>query len=496
MKKQLLILLAISILFSGCQKDLKESNSNLLKNELKSLITNENNQFKDLKSPSSQRIAAKAQSTLATTSSSGCNLVLHQQSSTFDKLNVIDPTANILYLGSLLDGNSIQLGTYSPIFMDASYTRKSITFSASIQGINSSNIKKTIIPALSDFRVAMLDITNSPIVGEQPANLTYEIKKVRSKSELESSLQTNLNIGHWASITANLNENKMTEKNYFIVKIFQKFFSADIDIPTDGNLFNKPAQYPSNISPVYISSIDYGRSAFMLFESSYDSTRVSQFLNSTLNFWKIGSSVTLTNDQKDILNEMKVTGSIIGGSSTEAAKTIEGGNAFLDYVKNSSNMTVNSRGAIIAYTLRNANNHQIYRTVFNGDYYTKECKNSLGLKNGDFIKNTSNGFYMFMFEGKLRHIDKDATLDGLFVGARGMSRGVTQQQINDIDVGNPLLIDNGLIQLPDGRVFFREGNYVRHINSLPIFNLYRFNDRAIKRVSNLNAYIVGPVIYK
>lgn len=494
MKNLLLILFSFSIFLTSCQKDLQESN-NLLKEELKSLVTNENNQFKDLKSPLSQKKGTKAQSTTTTSSSGGCTLVLHQQSATFDRLNVIDPTANILYLGSLLDGKSIQLGTYAPVFMDASYVRKPITFSASIQGINSASIKKTIIPALSDFRVAMLDITNSPIVGEQPANLTYEIKKVRSKSELESSLQTNLNVGHWASITANLNENKMTEKNYFIVKIFQKFFSADIDIPTDGNLFNKPAQYPSNISPVYISSIDYGRSAFMLFESSYDSTRVSQFLNSTLNFWKIGSSVTLTNDQKNILNEMKVTGSIIGGSSTEAAKTIEGGDAFLEYVKNSSNMTINSRAAIIAFTLRNANNHQIYRTVFNGDYYTKECKNSLGLKNGDFIKNTTNGFYMFMFEGKLRHIDKDATLDGLFVDARGMSRGVTQQQINDIEVGDPLLIDNGLIQLPDGKVFFREGNYVRHINSLPIFNLYRFNNRAIKGVSNLNAYIIGPVIY-
>ena len=483
-------------MFISCQKYAREINGSLLNEKSKSLITNENNQFQDLKSPSSQRITLKAQTSTSSTSTNGCSLVLHQQNSNFDKLNVIDPTANILYLGSLLDGESIQKGTYSPIIMDPSYTRKPITFSTSIQGLNSSQIKKTIIPALSDFRVSMAEITNSPIVGEQPANLTYEIIKVRSKSQLASSLQTNLNVGPWVSITANLNEDQMTEKSYFVVKIFQKYFSSDIDIPTDGNLFNKPAQYPSNISPVYISSIDYGRSAFMLFESSYDSTKVSQVLSTTLNYWKVGASVTLTNDQRTVFDEMKISGSIIGGSSTEAAKTIEGGQAFLDYIKNSSNMTINSRGAIIAYTLRNANNHQIYRTVFNSEYYTKECKNTLGLKNGDFIKNTTNGMYMFMFEGKLRHIDKDATLDGLFVGARGMSRGVTQQQINDVEVGNPLFIDNGLIQLPDGRVFFRENNYVRHIISLPIFNLYRFNDRAIKQVSNLNGYIVGPVISK
>lgn len=494
MKRIIPIITSLFLLIS-CHKDISENLSED-SSEL-TILNNNNNQFKDLKTPSTtnQGLALKAQSNVLSTSTNGCTVTNHQQSTTFDKLNVIDPTANILYLGSLLDGKSIENGTYAPVFMESTYVRKPITFSVSIQGISSSEIKKTISPILSDFRVAMLNISNAPVIGEQPANLTYEIRKIRSKSELESSLQTNLKVGTWANITANLNDTEMMEKNYFVVKIFQKYFSADIDIPTDGNLFNKPAQYPSNISPVYISSIDYGRSAFMLFESSYDSTRVSQFLNSTLSFWKAGASITLTNEQKNVLNEMKVSGSIIGGSSTEAAKTIEGGQAFLDYVKTSSNMTINSRGAIIAYTLRNANNHQIYRTIFNSSYFTKKCINSLGLKNGAFIKNTTNGAYMFMFEGKLRHIDKDATLDGLFVGARAMSRNVSQQQINDIEIGSPLLIDNGLLQLiSDNRVFFREGNFIRYINSLPVFNMYRFSNKAIKRISNLNGYIIGPDI--
>lgn len=498
MKRKLCFAIFLVVALSSCQKtNVKEDVSNLTSDNLAIKITNQNNQFKDLKSPQILTKGNSLKSNISAFTTSGCQLVLHTQTTSFDRMNVIDPTANILYLGSLIDSKSITDGTYAPVFMGADYIRKPITFTASIQGINSSEIKKTIIPTLSNFRVAMLDITNSPTVGEQPANLTYEVKKVRSKNELATTLQTNLNVGSWVSITANLDDSRMTEKNYFVVKIFQKFFSTDIDIPTDGNLFNKPANYPSNISPVYISSIDYGRSAFMLFESSFDSTRVSQFLNSTLSYWKVGTSVTLTNEQKVLLDEMKVTGTIIGGSSSEAAKTIDGGTAFLDYVKNSANMTINSRGAIISYTLRNANNHQIYRTQFNGDYYTKVCNNSIGLKNGDIIKNTSNGFFMFMFEGKLRHIDSPTTLDGLFENARKVARNVNQQQINDVEIGTPLFIDNGLIHFTGtNKTYFREGNYIRPINSLSTFNMYRFRQAAVKKVANLNGYIIGPEIYQ
>lgn len=382
MKTHKLLMFALVILLASCNKDFIKENSEELQSSIEK-ISNENNQFKNLKTPEilinnfpkDKKVAVASTNTATSTNNDGCKLISHTQTSSFDKLNIIDPTANILYLGSLIDAKSINTGLYTPVFMPSDYVRKPITFSTSIIGLPTNQVKKTIIPTLSNFTVAMSEIQNSNIQGEQPAYFTFELKKVQSKSQLETSLQTNLNIGPWASITANLTDNKMSEKTYFAVKIFQKFFSASLDIPTDGNLFNKPATYPSNVSPVYISSIDYGRSAMLLFESSFDSTRVSQFLNSTINIWKVGGSVTYTNEQKQILNELSVSGTIIGGSSSEAAKTIDGMDMFTNFVKSSANLTPKSRGAIISYTLRNANNHSINKISFASTYYTKVCDN-------------------------------------------------------------------------------------------------------------------------
>ncbi|TCC97558.1 thiol-activated cytolysin family protein [Pedobacter hiemivivus] len=369
MNKILSLSLALLCLLYSCKKEESQQNINS-----ENRITNENNQFSNLNEPlfSISTKIGKRMSVATTNNGSGCVSTLHTQSQTFDKLSVLDPTSDILYVGSLLDGNSIQTGQYIPVFLPSDYIRKPVTFSVSIQGATGP-ISKTITPQLSSFREAMQEITNSPIVGEQPASFTFQVTQIRSKKEIEMIAGANLNIGSFFTSIANYNENNVNNKNYYLLKIYQKFFTADIDIPQDGNLFNKPIDYDSGIAPVYVSSIDYGRSAYLLVESSYDSTRVKKALKVTFNAWGANGGGNIEQEEKDVTEEMTISGTAIGGSSTLAAETISGLQAFHDYVVKSGNLTTNSRGAIIAYRLRNAKNHGIYNTLINGDYYTSDC---------------------------------------------------------------------------------------------------------------------------
>lgn len=380
MKKQTktaCLIFAFAAILSSCKKQ-----SNLPDPGADQKITNELNQFKDLKIPQTAKSNSTNSEKTKVTSSvadvgSGCTSVLHQQSAEFDKLSVLDPSTDIMFVGSLLDGQSIQEGTYKPVFLSSDYIRKPVTYSVSVQGSNQA-ISKTISPDLASFRNSMQEIMSANIVGQQPANFTFELEQARSKKEIEMKIKANLKFSTFFSSVGNYDESQTSTKNYYLLKIYQKFFSADINIPADGNLFNKPADYTGTVAPVYISTIDYGRSAYLLIESSYDSSRVYKSLEASFGFWKIGGGATVTKEQKEVMDNMKISGTVIGGSSTDAAKTIAGMQAFHDYVVNSGNMGPDSRGEVIAYKLRNAKDHGIYKTLINGDYYTSDCSAQLG----------------------------------------------------------------------------------------------------------------------
>ncbi|WP_165793117.1 thiol-activated cytolysin family protein [Sphingobacterium haloxyli] len=364
---------------SSCNKETLPIDNKKIENQLP--IDNSKNEFRYYKEPKQDLSNAHSENVSSVnistqTSTAGCTVEKRTQSATFDKLALLDPTSEIMYIGSLLNGESIQEGAYAPFFLPSTHQMKPVTFSVSIQG-STGVIAKTITPTLSNFRIAMQDITNATINGQQPANFTFELTQARSKSEIEMSVGANLKFGSIFNSFANFKESTTSTKNYYLLKMFQKFFSADIDIPSDGNLFTKPADFQGPVAPIYISSIDYGRSAYLLLESSYDSASVHKSLSASFSYWKIGGGTDLSQDQRKVMEDLRISGTVIGGSSNEAVKTINGIEGFKDYVINSGNLTSDSRGEIIAYRLRNAKNHGIYKTMINGDYYLRDCSSLL-----------------------------------------------------------------------------------------------------------------------
>ncbi|NML56307.1 hypothetical protein [Chryseobacterium cheonjiense] len=110
--------------------------------------------------------------------------------------------------------------------------------------------------------------------------------------------------------------------------------------------------------------------------------------------------------------------------------------------------------------------------------------------NGDFAKVTDqnpNGLvsvlYYVKFMGKWRHIDNQATWDGLFIDKsfRYDFGSISSLSVStQTEIGSPIYIDNGLLQNPNnGRIYFREGNTLRWIPSMEIFNQYHFNPNVI-----------------
>lgn len=111
------------------------------------------------------------------------------------------------------------------------------------------------------------------------------------------------------------------------------------------------------------------------------------------------------------------------------------------------------------------------------------------LPDGDFREYGGNVYWCFA--GQWRHIESSITFLGLF-----SDQHYTSVTVLPTPVGVPLGVDNGLIHdVTTGKVYFREGNLLRHINNMTVKERYKFNWNSLTNVTSINSYIVGEPIY-
>lgn len=120
--------------------------------------------------------------------------------------------------------------------------------------------------------------------------------------------------------------------------------------------------------------------------------------------------------------------------------------------------------------------------------------NTRNIQNGDFVKDNTTGRVYFMFEGKIRWILSAGTLNGLFNFDINTLKTLSTSEIASLQIGLDLGPNNNLSRTPDGKVYLREDNTVRHIVSSAVYNKYKFNNNAIVQIPNLNGLTVGAPI--
>lgn len=156
-------------------------------------------------------------------------------------------------------------------------------------------------------------------------------------------------------------------------------------------------------------------------------------------------------------------------------------------------------------TITNCSNDSIEESVNVSNLKSKlndPAAKSGGYFEGQFVKVVQNGvpFYMWGYKGELRHIDSQATWDGLFSSKHftyTVSSFDEAVALTTYPVGQPLFIDNGLIRnVNNGYVYFREGNKITWIASEEAFNRYHFAWSAVQNVNSIASYeAIFPPLY-
>ncbi|UTX46910.1 hypothetical protein [Chryseobacterium sp. MA9] len=120
-------------------------------------------------------------------------------------------------------------------------------------------------------------------------------------------------------------------------------------------------------------------------------------------------------------------------------------------------------------------------------------------RDGAFIKNYDNGKVYIKFEGQLRHVMSLQTLEGLFKRREIEIFPANSQSLltsANATMGEPIGPDNELINhVLTGKVYFREGNIIRHIPTMSILNRYRFDLGNVRHVSDISNYTEHQPIF-
>lgn len=283
----------------------------------------------------------------------------YNEFSVADLMSEANIEKTILYPGSILRGESFLNGKYDPVVLHNSFNP--VTLFLTINGSNR-EIKKNVIPKGSEVFQALTDLTlgNSAFFSSKyiPANYTYESEKVTTEESFKKTINLHVKASFAgianSSFDYDYNKSNVKSSSYTLVKLRQTVYSAGIDPVHWSNWVQGDISVLDSgpYEPVYISSIDYGRVAYLLIETKKSSQETGNMVKGAVDF-KIGRISAGGNYQKNeefkkLFNSNKIKVSVLGGPS----KIVTNYDQFMDYMELFGEENAIASSAPISYTIR------------------------------------------------------------------------------------------------------------------------------------------------
>jgi hypothetical protein len=288
----------------------------------------------------------------------------------YTEMIAMDPTTDVIYPGALIKGESISTGMYTPIV----FPRKPLTLSISLENIEGDVARTIDDPKLSTIRQAVKDILAQKLTGATPAQMSYEMKDIYSEQQLSIALAASYESAV-LKVSGSFNFNKSDVRSRTVAKFMQKYYSIDIDIPAQpADFFKAPVALGSlgSYSPMYVSTVTYGRLALFTVESTKSSTEVKAALQAAYDAAiKVGGTLDVTST--NVMNASTISVYISGGSGEGAVQSISGFEAFKTYITSGGNYTKDSPGAPISYKLRYLKDNAIGKIILSSEYTVNDA---------------------------------------------------------------------------------------------------------------------------
>jgi thiol-activated cytolysin len=278
----------------------------------------------------------------------------------------------VIYPGALIMGETVATGEYIPIVAD----RAPFTLSISLENIGGSPKATVQNPSLSNVRAAINQILKSNVTGATPAKISFEMEEVHSSEQLKIAIGANYS-NAFVKVSGSFDFNKEEIRSRVVVKFLQIYYSLDIDTPAKpSDFFNTPPKISSlgSTSPMYISTMTYGRMVLFTAESSKSSTEIKAALHAAFNAGVHDGSIDISTEYKKIIEQSSIKALVLGGSGDSGTKVVSGIEGLKEYIQDGGNYNKDSPGAPLSYKMRYLKDNSVGKVVLSTEYAIRQCE--------------------------------------------------------------------------------------------------------------------------
>ena len=298
-------------------------------------------------------------------------------SAAFDDTLLLDPSQNSIYPGAVLRGDSLDRESYQEI---TEGNKRNAVISFDLQGVKDKEGKDgkagvtsgEIIPDLASYRELRNKILSQNITYHASAHSHYEEMEITSEKSLDAQLKIGVGFGAAgikSKIAAGFKFKNGEQKERRLIKFVETFYTVDVNQEAAPLMLNIPQAAVGNRMPVYVSSVSYGRIAYLTIESDQKKSELKANLEAVFKATATNNgNVDIDAAIKKLEHGTTVTINIIGGGS-EAVTDLK---QFQKYIVKEGFSSKNP-GHIIKYQLRFLDDNAIAYTKYSERYKTVEC---------------------------------------------------------------------------------------------------------------------------
>ena len=291
----------------------------------------------------------------------------------FSEVLALDPSTDVIWPGAILRGESVRDGDCVPV----AGKRSPLVISISLENIQGNRFTSIENPRLSNVRQALGDILAQNLTGSTPARVSFSIETVHDANQLDLAIGASIGSGG-NQIKAQFDFTDTRMRSRVLVRFLQVYYTVDMDLPerpssvfaTDADLTGI-ARDLGQISPLYVSTISYGRMAFFSFEADVDGETLKAAVSASCRSAVVDGGASLSLADKSILSNARINATIIGGNGATAVNAVRGFDGLKLHLLAGGNYDKNSPAAPVMYKMRYLSNNTIGRMVLASEYEVK-----------------------------------------------------------------------------------------------------------------------------
>jgi len=296
-----------------------------------------------------------------------------------EKFVALNPNADVLWPGSLVQGKSMAGGVLDPIPVKRAPGTITLTLASGGGGPFSKRMEN---PSLSAAIEAQNEIL-AGYTGATPAMFSYKFESIYSSQQLSVAVDANVKGTNW-SAAGSLAVDKSDAKSRMLIQFTQSYFTMAFDPPQGAAGVFDPSVTPEDIAPyaqegnppVYVSSVTYGRIFYLLLESSESQLDLEAAVKGSYQGGAISVDASLRTKWRNIINNSTINAYGLGGNAQLALSAVVAptqADRIEKFLVDGANFDKQNPGVPISYTIRHLTDSSQVKLALTTEYTAKNC---------------------------------------------------------------------------------------------------------------------------